>query len=175
MQIKIVAKITFVDKNDNPIGAGTRQEASEKGYICRIARIFVFNSKGQLLIQKRGPTVSIPDKWDDSVAGHVDEGEDYLEAAHREAAEEMDIQDVELTKVSKYYTERFDPTDSRVVGKRFNTLYKTVYDGAVVPDPQDIADIKWMELTELESWMAKQPEDFAPGFLSAFGEFKKSC
>ncbi|MDP4020572.1 MAG: NUDIX domain-containing protein, partial [Candidatus Adlerbacteria bacterium] len=168
-----VANIVFVDKDDNPIGAGTRQEASEKGLICRIVRIFIFNSKGQLLLQKRGPNVSIPDKWDDSVAGHVDEGEDYLEAAHREMAEEMGVKGVELTKVATYYTERFDPNDKRVVGRRFNTLYKTIYDGEVTPDPDEIADVQWIELPDLKKWLAENPEDFAPGFRDAFKEFQK--
>ena len=168
-----MAKITFVDKSDNPIGAGTRQEASQKGLICRIARIFVFNSKGQLLLQKRGPNVSVPNKWDDSTAGHVDEGEDYLETAHRELAEEMGIKNVVLTKVAKYYTERFDPNDSRIVGRRFNTLYTTVYDGEVTPDPEEVAGAQWINLPELEKWLAERPDDFADGFKSAFKEFKK--
>lgn len=168
-----MAKITFVDEQDNPIGAGTRQEATEKNLICRIARIFVFNSKGQLLLQKRGPNVSIPDKWDDSVAGHVDEGEEYLEAAHRELGEELGVKNVELTEVSKYYTERFQPDDKRVIGKRFNTLYKTVYDGEIVPDPKELAGVRWIEIPELKKWLTESPDDFAPGFRDAFKEFQK--
>ena len=94
-----MAKITFVDKDDKPIGAGTRQEASEKGLICRIARIFVFNSKGQLLLQKRGPNVSVPNKWDDSTAGHVDEGEEYSVAALRELQEETGLGEQDLIEL----------------------------------------------------------------------------
>jgi len=167
-----MAKIVFVDKDDNPIGAGTRKEASEKGLIARVARIFVFNSKGQLLLQKRAPHMSFPNTWDDSVAGHVDEGEDYLQAALREAVEEMGIQGVQLTKVAHYYTERFDPTDSRVVGRRFTMLFKTIYDGEITPDNKEVADAKWIELPELEKWMAEKPSDLTPGFVDAYKQFK---
>jgi len=167
-----MAKIIFVDKDDNPIGAGTRQEASEKGLICRIARTFVFNSKGQLLLQKRGPNVSIPNKWDDSAAGHVDEGEEYLAAAHREIGEELGIHNAELTEVKKYYTERFDPSDNRVVGRRFNALYKTVYDGEITPDPKELAGVQWIELLDLKKWLEEKPDDFSPGFRDSFKEFQ---
>ena len=65
-------KIVFVDKNDNVIGSGTREEALQKGIIRRIVRIFLFNSKGELLIQKRSSNVRLPGKWVQSVGGHVD-------------------------------------------------------------------------------------------------------
>jgi len=66
--------ITFVDENDQVIGSGTKQEAWQKGIIHRIVRIFLFNFKGELLIQKRADNISsLPGRWDQSAAGHVDE------------------------------------------------------------------------------------------------------
>ena len=47
-----MSKILFVDENDNPIGAGTKLEAIEKGIIHRIARICVFNSKSRMILPK---------------------------------------------------------------------------------------------------------------------------
>ena len=77
-----MVNITFVDEQDNVIGAGSKQEAWTKGIYHRVSRIFLFNSKGELLIQKRSDNcVSLPGRWDQSAAGHVDEGETYLEAA----------------------------------------------------------------------------------------------
>ena len=166
-----MTNIAFVDKDDNPIGAGTRLEATQKNLIARIARIFIFNSQGQLLLQKRGPNVSVPNTWDDSVAGHVDEGEEYLAAARRELIEEMGVKGVELTKVIKYYTERCDPTDKTIVGRRFNTLYRIVYDGAITPNPQEIADVKWMSIEDIKDWIAERPDDFADGFKTAFQKY----
>ncbi len=57
-----------------------------------------------MLLQKRSAHVrSGAGKWDDSVAGHVDEGETYLEAATRELAEEIGVVNTDLEEVGYYY------------------------------------------------------------------------
>ncbi len=53
-----MVNIIFVDENDNVIGEGTKQEAWKKGIAHRIVRIFLFNSKGELLIQNAQNTTS---------------------------------------------------------------------------------------------------------------------
>ncbi|MDO8574308.1 MAG: NUDIX domain-containing protein, partial [bacterium] len=93
-------KTTFVDEEDNIIGYGTRTEALEKGIIYRIVQIFLFNSKRQLLIQKRSKNVRGGGKWDQSAGGRVDEGENYNEAARRELKEELGITSVPLREVT---------------------------------------------------------------------------
>ena len=168
-----MAKIAFVDKDDNVIGAGTRIEAKQKNLICRVAQIFVFNSKGQLLLQKRGPNVSVPNKWDDSAAGHVDEGEEYLAAAYRELAEELGVKDVKLIEILKYYTEMVE-TGSSTVGKRFNMLYSTTYDGNIIPNPSEIAEIKWMNILGIQKWIAERPDDFTMGFKTSFQKYSET-
>lgn len=160
-----MAKIVFVDKNDKVIGSGTRQEALEKGIIRRIVRVFLFNSKGELLIQKRSKSVPLPGKWDQSVGGHVDEGEDYLGATQRELQEELGIKDVPLKEITKYYTEE---TDENVINKRFNMLYLANYDGDIDFNKEEIDEIRWISLDKLEDWMKAQPQDFTQGFIKTF-------
>src|SRR3989344_7013830 len=116
-------QITYVDEKDNVIGAGSKEDAWKNGIIHRIARIFLFNSKGELLITKRGDTLSsLPGRWDQSAACHVDEGEDYLTAAKRELEEEVEIKNVELTEKGKFFTDETDETGK--IKKRFSMLYK---------------------------------------------------
>jgi isopentenyl-diphosphate delta-isomerase len=77
-----MTNIIFVDENDVCIGAGSKQEATTKGIIHRVIRIFITNSKGEILLQRRSDNCyTSPGKWDQSVGGHVDEGESYDEAA----------------------------------------------------------------------------------------------
>lgn len=163
-------KIIFVDEKDNVIGSGTRAEALEKGIIHRIVRIFLFNSKGELLIQKRSRNVLSPGKWDQSIGGHVDEGEDYFEAAKRELAEELGIQGTKLEESVKFYT---DKTDDTKIEKRFNTLYLGNYDGEINFNPEEISEIQWITLDKLANWMEEQPEDFTQGFIKTFNLYLK--
>lgn len=163
-----MSNITFVDKDDNIIGYGTKSEAKEQGIIHRVVRIYVVNSSGEILIQKRSAYVDIPYCWDQSAAGHVDEGEDYDTAASRELQEEVGIAGVPLTKVAKYYSEE---SDTNAVRKRFNTLYTATYDGDVQMNPREVSEIKWIQPAELEQWMHDKPQEFTQGFLESYKQY----
>jgi len=161
-----VANITFVDKDDNVIGSGTKRQAWESGHIHRIARLLVFNSSGELLIHKRSDKLeNLPGRWDQSAAGHVDEGEDYLTAAKRELEEEMGIKGVELEEVGKFYQDEVD--DDGKIKKRFNMLYKTNYDGAVNFSKDEASEIKWVDINDLHRQMKESPKDFTQGFIDS--------
>src|SRR3989344_7854680 len=145
-----MTKIVFVDKDDNIIGSGTGDEAREKSIIYRIIRIFLFNTKGELLIQKRSKKVPSPEKWDQSVGGHVDEGESYLEATMRELDEELGIKDIPLQEIANFYQEEIDGVETM---KRFNTLYLGDYAGEINFNPEETSEVRWITLDALATWM----------------------
>ena len=160
-----VINIIFVDKDDNVIGAGSQQEAYDKGIIHRVVRIFLFNSKGELLLQKRADHMKTnPGMWADSAAGHVDEGETYLAAAQRETEEELGIQDVVLKEMKKTYVEETD----KYKRKRFTMLYSATYDGEVHPNPEEVSQVKWIMPEALRTEIRARPSQFSEGFRLAF-------
>lgn len=164
-----MADILFVDADDNPIGSGTKKEATENGIIHRIVRIFITNSRGEILLQKRAGSLRVAaGKWDQSVGGHVDAGEGYDEAAYREMQEELGITGIPLTRVLKYYVEGEDPPHR----KRFNMIYTGVYDGEVIANPEEISEVKWVSPAQLEELFKTGPEDFTQGCINAWGRLK---
>jgi len=164
-------KVVVVDSDDKVIGPMDRADAVKQGKIVRIARVFLFNSKRELFLQKRGPNVDFPNLWDQSVGGHVDEGEDYLDAAKREMQEEIGLEDVKLTEVAKYYTE-----SEYVHGKfkRFNMLYTATSDMPLTLNPDEVADGEWIALSKLHQEIAEKPEKFTLGFIEAYRVYQKS-
>jgi isopentenyldiphosphate isomerase len=165
-----MTNITFVDAHDNVIGFGTKKEAIDGGIAHRIARIMLFNLQGELLIQKRGSHLfSCPGKWDQSAAGHVDEGETYAEAACRETEEEVGVKNIELVELGKYYTEE---TDEAKPKKRFNTLYTAEYNGETFFSKEEVSEIRWVVLAELETWMKNKPDDFTEGFRKCYEYYR---
>ena len=80
----------IIDEHDNVIGQASREEAHKKSMLHRIVDIFIFNSKGELLLQKRSEKKDTnPGLWTFSAGGHVEYGETYLEAANKELEEEL--------------------------------------------------------------------------------------
>ena len=164
-------KIAFVNDKDEIIGSGTKEEAWKNGNIHRIVRIFVFNSKGEMLIQERSENMAIwPGRWDISVGGHEDEGEDYVTAAKREAQEELGIENIELKEVKKYFTDSM--RDGGKIVKRFNMLFTANYDGKISFDKYEVSDMKWISLEELQKWMRERPKDFTDSFIESLEIYK---
>ncbi|MDH5356922.1 MAG: NUDIX domain-containing protein, partial [Gammaproteobacteria bacterium] len=84
--------LDVVDENDIVVGVKTRGEIHAKALMHRAVHILVFNSQGELFIQKRAMTKDEnPGQWDSSSAGHVDSGETYLQCAIRELKEELGV------------------------------------------------------------------------------------
>ena len=139
------APILIVDKDDNPIGEAGLYEAHEKGLIHRIVRIMVEDGKGNILLQKRSAQMKRwPHCWDNSVAGHVDSGEDYDVAAKRELFEELGIKNLRLTELGTYFTDK--PLDN-INLKRFNRVYKVkVSKTPKVIDPDEVDEVKWFSI-----------------------------
>ncbi len=83
----------MVNEKDEVIGKISRNEAHKSpDIIHRCAGVFVFNFRGEFLLQKRSKTKdTFPNCWDISVGGHVGLDEKYLEAATRETEEELGI------------------------------------------------------------------------------------
>lgn len=163
--------IVYVDENDVVVGSGSISNAIDNGIIHRIARVFITNSEGQLLIQKRSDKhLSLPGRWDQSAAGHVDEGESYEQAAERELWEEMGIKNVLLKEIDHYYADEKDESKTR---KRFNKVFWGTYNGQPVIDGHEVSDYEWVEPKEIAKYMKLKPENYTQGFIEAFVRFIK--
>jgi 16S rRNA (adenine1518-N6/adenine1519-N6)-dimethyltransferase len=163
--------IVFVDENNVVIGSGSKHEAVQRGIAHRVVRIFLFNTRGEILLQKRSMDKgSYPGLWDQSVAGHVDVGEEYDDAALREMKEEMGGENIPLTKVGTYYSEE---PEKGIFKKRFNMLYTGVFEGSPVNNPEEVSEFRWVAPSELDAWMREKPEEFTPGSVRAFSFLKK--
>lgn len=149
-------RVSIADENDNVIGSEDYFVALEKGLLRQIARVFVFDTDGKLLVQKRSKNIRLPLLLDQSVGGHVDEGETYLQAAIREMEEEIGLVGIDLIEIATSYRTNI-----------FNGIYKAVVpvDTPIIFDEYEIEKVCWMTPEEIDRRMKETPAEFTDGFI----------
>lgn len=135
--------VAIVDEDNNVVGAAPRREMRAKRLPHRSTYILVFNSQGELYVQKRTTTKDVfPGYYDPATGGVVLAGESYEESARRELAEELGIHDVPLTSLCTFY---FADERTRVWGG----VFACVYDGAMVLQPEEVESGEFMPPDEV--------------------------
>ena len=155
-----------VDANDQVIGTATRAEVHAQKLTHRAVHVFVFNKRGDLLLQKRSLLKDMcPGLWDSSVSGHLDSRESYEAAAVRELNEEMGI----TAETPPEEIARIAPGVE--TGWEHVRLYRTRHDGALRFPAAEVDAVMWFPLAEIAAWLTAHPADFAPGFQECWKKF----
>ena len=154
--------VSVADENGRIVGSAFRDEIKGKGLIACIAATIVFNTKGNIILQKIARTKDgDPLKWAYSSGGHVSAGEDYETAAVRELKEELGIDG----KIDSFIGQT--STVRKQTGKTgsFHFVYKVIHDGPYFPDPAEAEEIREFTPEELSSLMRGHPERFKKSAL----------
>lgn len=155
-----------VDENDLVIGQAPRSEVHARKLLHRAVHIFVFNSRGEMLIHLRSATKDeSPNTWTSSASGHLSAGEDYDETAHRELQEEVGLAG-ELEFLQKF------PASAETSWEH-TALYRLFSDDEPTFDPVEIATGEYLSLDEIDRRIAAARESFSPAFLTLYEWFRK--
>lgn len=164
MRDNLEEKFPVVNARGEVVGCATRGECHSGSHLLHpVVHLHVFNSKGEVYLQKRPDWKDIqPGKWDTAVGGHIDYGETPEEALKREVGEELGITDFEAEKIGMYV---FDSKrESELV-----YVHRTVYDGAIRPSEDELDGGRFWTLDEIREAMGKQI--LTPNFESEFERF----
>jgi isopentenyl-diphosphate delta-isomerase len=155
-------KLILVDKDDNGIGTGEKMEVHKQGKLHRAFSILIFNSKGQMLIQKRAEAkYHCGGLWTNACCSHPLVGESTEKAAHRRLKEEMGF-DCKLKEVTSFtYKAEFD---NWLIENEFDHVFVGFYDGPVKPNKAEADEFKFVDTDELKKDMKKQPKKYTPWF-----------
>ncbi len=137
--------LDVVDENDRVVGRERRGVIHARGLMHRSAQVLVFNSAGELFLQKRSRSKDeFPGLWDSSAAGHVDPGEAYADCARRELAEELGIDaPLELEALFRFPA-------SADTGWEHCSVYRCVYDGPLRLQEDEVDEGKWLPTAEMD-------------------------
>ena len=138
-----------VDEEGNIVGAASRGECHNGSRLLHpVVHLHLFNSKGELYLQRRPLWKDIqPGKWDTAVGGHVDLGESVEMALRREVREELGVTDFTPETVTHYV---FDSARER----ELVFVHRTVYDGPVTPS-EELDGGRFWSLDEIRENLGK--------------------
>lgn len=149
-----------VNERDEVIDRQPRSEVHARGLPHRAVHVLVFNSRGQIFLQKRSMKKDRqPGVWDSSTSGHVDAGEDYDACAVRELREEIGLS---LTQPPRrlFKIDACEETDAEFVW-----IYRCENEGPFTLHPDEIDEGGWFTPAEVTRWMSDRPQDFASALL----------
>jgi isopentenyl-diphosphate delta-isomerase len=165
--------VELVDADGAATGSTTVEEAHRApGQLHRAFSVFLRDPDGRVLLQQRAVTKTrFPLRWANTCCGHPLPGEDLATAAARRLVEEVGIGGIKLTEVGvhSYYAE--DPASGRVEYEYDHVLIGDLPAGrAVMPDPDEVAEVRWVALTDLRTALTEEPRSYAPWLPGVTGK-----
>ncbi|KXK46602.1 MAG: isopentenyl-diphosphate Delta-isomerase [Bacteroidetes bacterium] len=165
----MVEYVTLVNQNDEVIGEMEKMQAHELGLLHRAFSVFVFNSKNELLLQKRSSVkYHSSGLWTNTCCGHPRPDEEVKAAAKRRLKEEMGIFCELNFKQTFLYKAKFG---NGLTEHEVDHIFIAVYDGNVTPDPAEAEAYKWQPISQIKSEIKTNPEGFTFWFKEIINLF----
>ena len=153
--------LILVDSSDNEIGFLSKSECHMgAGQLHRAFSVFIFNSSGEVLIQKRSPQKELWGlHWSNSCCSHPRKNENIESAVNRRLAEELTIQ-CPIHFLYKFtYQENFGNVGSE---HELCYVYVGLFDGEIKADPNEVAEYKFLSPQKLDREIKTSSENFTP-------------
>jgi isopentenyl-diphosphate delta-isomerase len=139
--------IILVDEEDNVIGSSHKLKVHQEGKLHRAFSIFIFNSKNELLLQKRADTkYHSASLWSNTCCSHPKPEEKLMAAAHRRLKEEMGF-DCKLSKISHLLYKTTLSND--LIEYEFDHLLIGHFDGIPAINTEEVSDCKWISIASI--------------------------
>jgi isopentenyl-diphosphate Delta-isomerase len=164
-------QVVLVDENDRETGRMEKIEAHVKGVLHRAFSVFIVNSSGQLLLQRRSAgKYHSPGLWTNTCCSHPRPDEPVVKAALRRLMEEMGLNCPLHRSFSFIYRFEFD---NGLTEHEFDHVLLGVSDDVPVPDPGEVSEFRYSDTDDLEDDINKNPEDYTVWFRIAYPRVKE--
>ncbi len=150
--------VILVDESDNEIGYLDKLEAHQKGILHRAFSVLIFNSAGELLLQKRADhKYHSSGLWTNTCCSHPKPNEPMVDAVQRRLKEEMGIE-CETNFAYKFLYRA--ALDHGLVEHELDYVFTGICDDKPVINAHEVADWKFVSLAEVRKDLVKNPEAY---------------
>jgi isopentenyl-diphosphate delta-isomerase len=163
----ISERVVLVDGEDRQVGTAPKQAVHLDGSLHRAFSVFVFDSAGNTLLQRRAAAkYHSGGLWSNTCCGHPRPGETTPVAARRRLREEMGF-DCPLQPAVSFLYRR--DLENGLIEHEFDHILVGQFDGTPVPNPEEVEDWRWAALSVVATDMIANPQLYSVWFPIALG------
>lgn len=163
--------VILVDEQDNPVGTMGKMEVHEKALLHRAFSVFIFNSKGEMLLQKRAATkYHSGGLWTNACCSHPKPGESTRAAAKKRLEEEMGFS-TDLQEAFSFIYKA--PFQNGLTEYEFDHVFVGTYEGAINPNPEEVSDYSYQSIDHLKIAVGQHPAEYTEWFKIALPQLEK--
>jgi isopentenyl-diphosphate delta-isomerase len=160
--------VILVDHDDQEIGTMEKMEAHVEGRLHRAFSVFIFNTKGELLLQQRAAgKYHSGGKWTNTCCSHPRQGETTLNAAHRRLNEEMGLAS-ELNFVFAFEYRAVVQKD--IIENEYDHVFFGINDALPKPDQEEVSSFKYIKMVDLATELKNNPDNYTKWLAICFEE-----
>ncbi|MBX9781850.1 MAG: isopentenyl-diphosphate Delta-isomerase [Chitinophagaceae bacterium] len=159
-------QVILVNEQDEPIGVMEKMEAHEKAVLHRAFSVFIFNKNRLMLLQQRALSkYHSPGLWTNACCSHPHPGEETKAAAERRMNEELGF----VTSIEKAFDFTYKASfDNGLTEYEFDHVFVGTYDGEMNLNKEEVSDITFKTMTEIQSDLETIPHHYTEWFKIAF-------
>lgn len=164
-------EVILVNEKDEVVGRMEKMEAHRKAVLHRAFSVFIFNTKGEMLLQQRALSkYHSGGLWTNACCSHPLPGEETGIGAIRRLKQEMGF----VTPIQKIFDFTYRTAfDNGLTEHEFDHVFTGIYEGKIEPDPAEVAAFRYLSLDEIESSLTLQPDLYTAWFHIAFPKVKR--
>ena len=152
-------EVILVDRNDKETGIGKKIKIHREGKLHRAFSIFIFNSNGELLLQKRAKSkYHSGGLWTNTCCSHPRPDESLEKTVHRRLKEEMGF-DCELEEIFSFIYK--GKLDNDLFEHEYDHVFIGEFNGKPTPNPEEVDEWKWVDIKELKKDIQKNPDNYS--------------
>lgn len=162
--------VVLVDTQNKELGTMDKYKAHTEGVLHRAFSIFIFNDKGELLLQQRAANkYHGANLWTNTCCSHQQINENTLDAAKDRLAFEMRMETALEEIFSFIYHAK---VENNLIEHELDSVLFGVTNQHPIPNSEEVQAYKWIGIEELEEWMEKHPEQFTYWFKDVWHRVK---